>query len=136
MTSSPKREEQVGFDALRPGPVGHDQPGVDAVERSLGDDDGHLLDGRNALEGLVHVCSCQMQPRGLGMPAILAATFAGPLGNSWYSSLIETPDVFPSTRTVGPLPLARYSARMNRMTCQWRSVSTSMPSRRASSGVI
>ena len=25
----------------------------------------------------------QMQPRGLGMPAILAAIFAGPLGNSW-----------------------------------------------------
>ena len=27
--------------------------------------------------------SCQMQPRGLGMPAIFAAVLAGPLGNSW-----------------------------------------------------
>ena len=27
--------------------------------------------------------AAQMQPRGLGMPAIFAATFAGPLGNSW-----------------------------------------------------
>jgi len=26
---------------------------------------------------------CQMQPRGFGMPAILAASLAGPFGNSW-----------------------------------------------------
>ena len=29
------------------------------------------------------VCWAQMQPRGLGMPAILAAILAGPFGNSW-----------------------------------------------------
>src|SRR5689334_18826786 len=42
-----------------------------------------------------------MQPRGLGMPAILAATLAGPFGKSWYSSLTVTPEVLPRTRTVG-----------------------------------
>ena len=26
-----------------------------------------------------------MQPRGLGMPAMRAATLAGPLGKSWYA---------------------------------------------------
>ena len=29
------------------------------------------------------VGSSQMQPRGFGIPAILAAIFAGPLGNNW-----------------------------------------------------
>src|ERR1035437_3458438 len=60
----------------------------------------------------------QMQPRGLGIPAIRAATFAGPLGNSSYSSLMETPDALPNTRTVGPVPFSRYSLLMKRMTCQ------------------
>src|SRR5438067_937839 len=80
--------------------------------------------------------SSQMQPCGLGIPAILAATFAGPFGNSWYSSLMDTPEVLPSTRTVGPVPLAKYSARMNRITCQCALVSSSIPSRRANSGAI
>ena len=54
-----------------------------------------------------------MQPRGFGMPAMRAAIFAGPFGNSWYSSLIETPEVLPSARTVGrgsadyPIPWRR-----------------------------
>src|ERR1022692_1685643 len=77
-----------------------------------------------------------MQPRGLGIPAILAAVLAGPLGNSWYSSLMVTPEVLPRTRTVGPVPLTWYSERMNLMTCQWRGVSSSMPSALASSGAI
>src|SRR5215831_19758566 len=46
----------------------------------------------------------QMQPLGLGMPATLAAILAGPFGNSWYSSLMLTPEVLPRTRTVGPVP--------------------------------
>src|SRR5215471_16290972 len=69
-----------------------------------------------------------MQPRGLGMPAILAATLAGPFGKSWYSSLTVTPEVLPRTRTVGPVPLAWYWARMNLITCQCRGVSSPMPS--------
>ena len=43
-----------------------------------------------------------MQPRGLGMPAMRAAIFAGPLGNSWYSSLIDTPEVFFGAECYGP----------------------------------
>jgi hypothetical protein len=39
----------------------------------------------------------------------LAATFAGPFGKSWYSSFTDTPDVLPSTRTVGPVPFSKYS---------------------------
>ena len=74
-------EEQVGFDAFGAGAVGHDQPGIDPVEGSLGDDDRDLLDGVG--HGGRPARACQMQPRGLGMPAILAAIFAGPLGNSW-----------------------------------------------------
>src|ERR1017187_2262311 len=77
-----------------------------------------------------------MQPRGLGIPAILAAVLAGPLGKSWYSSLTVTPEVLPSTRTVGPVPLAWYSARMNLMTCQCRGVSSSMPSALAICGAM
>src|SRR5215831_17894816 len=55
----------------------------------------------------------QMQPLGLGMPATLAAILAGPFGNSWYSSLMLTPEVLPRTRTVGPVPFSSYSCRMN-----------------------
>ena len=76
-----EREEQVGLDALGAGAVGHDQAGVDPVEGSLGDDDRDLLDRSSVM--VVLACPSQMQPRGLGMPAILAAIFAGPLGNSW-----------------------------------------------------
>src|SRR4051794_37345301 len=77
-----------------------------------------------------------MQPRGLGIPAILAAVFAGPCGNSSYSSLMVTPDVLPRALTVGPVPFAAYSERMKWMTSQCRSVSSSMPSARASSTAI
>ena len=42
-----------------------------------------------------------MQPLGLGMPPILAASLAGPLGKSWYSSLMGTPDSLPSERIEG-----------------------------------
>src|ERR1019366_943473 len=77
-----------------------------------------------------------MQPRGLGIPAILAAVLAGPLGKSWYSSLMGTPEVLPSTRTVGPVPFASYSARMNLMTCQCRSVSGPIPAAWAICGAI
>ena len=71
-------EEQVGLDPFGPGSIGHDQSRVDPFEGSLGDDD------RNLLDGVTHVSLLsQMQPRGLGMPAILAAVFAGPLGKSW-----------------------------------------------------
>jgi len=41
-----------------------------------------------------------MQPRGLGMPAIFAASFAGPFGKSWYSSLMGTPEALPSVRAL------------------------------------
>src|SRR5215469_7502420 len=58
----------------------------------------------------------QMQPRGLGMPAIFAASLAGPLGKSWYSSLMLTPEVLLSARTLGPVPLSAYSCRMNSTT--------------------
>ena len=46
-----------------------------------------------------------MQPRGLGMPPTLAASLAGPLGNSWYSSLMGTPDALPSVRIDGAVPV-------------------------------
>jgi hypothetical protein len=39
-----------------------------------------------------------MQPWGLGIPPTLAASFAGPLGKSWYSSLIATPEALPTER--------------------------------------
>src|ERR1700680_953428 len=77
-----------------------------------------------------------MQPRGFGIPAMRAAIFAGPLGKSWYSSLIDTPDALPSTRTVGPVPFSRYSLRMKRMICQCRSVRSMMPSNMASAGTM
>ena len=48
-----------------------------------------------------------MQPVGLGMPPILAASFAGPVGKSWYSSLIGTPDSLPSDLIEGAVPVAR-----------------------------
>ena len=37
-------EEEVGLDALHARSVGHDQPGVDAFQRALGDDDRDLFD--------------------------------------------------------------------------------------------
>ena len=37
-------EEEVGLDPFHAGAVGHDQAGVDALERALGDDDRDLLD--------------------------------------------------------------------------------------------
>jgi len=73
-----EREEHVGADPFGAGAVGHDRPGVDPLERSFGDDDRDLLDG------VAHeAAALQMQPRGLGIPAILAAVLAGPFGNSW-----------------------------------------------------
>ena len=48
-----------------------------------------------------------MHPFGLGMPPILAASFAGPLGKSSYSSFTATPDSFPSDRIVGAVPVER-----------------------------
>ena len=63
-----------------------------------------------------------MQPRGLGMPAIFAASLAGPweqlveLLDGHAGGLAERPDG-------GAGALSWYSLRMNRMTCQWRSVS-------------
>src|ERR1039458_5057617 len=70
----------------------------------------------------------QMQPRGFGMPAIFAANLAGPFGKSSYNSLMGTPEVLPSKRTLGPAPLDSYSERMKRMTSQWRSLKGSIPS--------
>src|SRR6478736_13263 len=40
-----EREEEIRLDALHAGAVGHDQPGIDALERSARDDDGDLVDG-------------------------------------------------------------------------------------------
>src|SRR5579859_1308441 len=77
-----------------------------------------------------------MQPRGLGIPAILAASLAGPFGNSWYSSLTLTPEVLPRIRTVGPVPFASYSCRMNVMTCQCCAVSSPTPASLAICGAI
>ncbi len=76
---SEEREEEVCFDAFGSRAVRHDQPGVDPFERSLRNDDRHFLDAVVAHGFVVF----QMQPRGLGIPAIFAASFAGPFGNSW-----------------------------------------------------
>ena len=77
-------EEEIRLDALRAGPVGHDEGRVDALQGPLRHDDRDLGDAA-VHDGLLCLTSGrgQMQPRGLGMPAILAATLAGPLGNSW-----------------------------------------------------
>src|ERR1019366_10032833 len=146
-------EEEIGVDTFSACAVRHDESGVDTVQRTLRDDDRHLVDGCGHIGGGLSSWfqSCcghrrvslqdsdvriQMHPRGLGMPATRAATFAGPFGKSWYSSLMLTPEVLPSTRTVGPVPFAKYSLRMKLMTCQCRSVSWSMPSRAASAGTM
>src|SRR6266540_1527614 len=77
-----------------------------------------------------------MHPFGFGMPPILAASFAGPLGKSWYSSFTGTPDSLPSERIVGATPVARYRSRMKRTTCQWRGVSSAMPASSAMPSAI
>ena len=41
-----EREEEVDVDPLGAGAVGHDQAGIDLLQRPLGNDDGNLLDGR------------------------------------------------------------------------------------------
>jgi|SRR5450755_4011573 hypothetical protein len=43
---------------------------------------GHHVIQAYVCQSLFMIMSFQMQPRGLGMPAILAAVLAGPLGNS------------------------------------------------------
>src|SRR5689334_11684634 len=78
----------------------------------------------------------QMQPRGLGMPAIFAAALAGPLGKSWYRSLMLTPEVLLKARTLGPVPFSAYSCRINLTTCQCCGVSEPMPLSRAICGAI
>ena len=42
-----------------------------------------MLSGSAVLSAIGRFLLGQMQPRGLGMPAILAAILAGPLGKSW-----------------------------------------------------
>ena len=124
-------EEEVRLDALGAGAVGHDQCRVDALQGTLGHDDGDLVDPAGATGRVVshHAPSClvQMQPRGLGMPAIFAASLAGPFGKSSYSSLMLTPEVLLRARTLGPVPFSAYSCRMNLTTCQCGSVSALMP---------
>jgi hypothetical protein len=44
-----EREEEVGLDPFHAGPVGHDQAGIDPLERALGDHDRDLLDGLRLL---------------------------------------------------------------------------------------
>ena len=99
-----EREEHVRVDPLHASSIGHDQPGIDALQRAARDDHGDLVDG--VAHGVL-LCGIQMQPRGFGIPPIFAASLAGPLGKSWYSSLIGTPEVFPSERIEGALPVSR-----------------------------
>src|SRR5258708_6121707 len=57
IASRPKKaKEQVRLDPLCAGAVGHDQAGIAALERALGEDDGNLLDLGGHLTALLSGC--------------------------------------------------------------------------------
>ena len=87
-------EEEVGLDALHAGAVGHDQAGVDAFERALGDDDRDLLD-RRRLGGVACGCSsssvivCSLLDAALGLGD--AADLGGELGRAPWGRARRAP---------------------------------------------
>ena len=127
-----EREEQVGLDALDAGAVGHDQAGVDPLQGALRDDDRDLLDRAGSWRSSSFgssVMACRLDAAaGLGDAGDLGGELGRALGEQLVELLDGTPDALPSDADAGPVPLAWYRSRMNRMTCQCRSVSSSMPS--------
>ena len=123
-----EREEQVRLDALGARAVRHDQARVHAFERALADDDRHLLDrcvahalvlpSRRRVRCSRAASGCRRSSR-RPWPGLSGTARTAPSPIRRRSCRARAPS--------GRCPWSSYSLRMNRMTCQCRSVSVVDP---------